>query len=170
MRQTKSYPVAPGQPVITRSRAVWREAMRFEAGSGERTHAIDGNSDTAPSPVETLLSAVATCSGSDVVDFLEKRRTPLTSMEIDVVATRRTEQPRRVMKLDVTFTLEGAAIEPEQAERAIRLSFENYCTVAASLAGDIELMSTLVLNGTRAEPVHHKMFSASFPASATSAR
>ncbi|MGH7677428.1 MAG: OsmC family protein [Gemmatimonadaceae bacterium] len=163
MRTTKSYPVAPGQPVITRSRAVWREAMKFEAGSGQRTHAIDGNSDSAPSPVETLLSAVATCSGSDVVDFLEKRRTPLTSMEIDVVATRRTEQPRRVMKLEITFTLEGAAIEREQAERAIKLSFENYCTVAASLAGDIDVRSTLVLNGERSEPVQQAMFSATFP-------
>src|SRR5262245_15897436 len=143
MRQTKSYPVAPGQPVITKSHAVWREGMQFDAGSGQRTHAIDGNSDKAPSPVETLLSAIGTCSGSDVVDFLEKRRTPPTSMAIDVVATRRTEQPRRVMKLDITFTLEGSAIERDQAERAITLSFENYCTVAASLAGDIELTSTL---------------------------
>ena len=163
MRTTKSYPVAPGQPVITRSHAVWREALRFDAGSGQRTHAIDGNSDTAPSPVETLLSAIGTCSGSDLVDYLEKRRTPLTRLEVDVVATRRTEQPRRVMKLDITFTVEGPAIEREQAERAIRLSFENYCTVAASLAGDIELNSVLVLNGTRHEPVPHPMFSATFP-------
>ena len=160
MRQTKSYPVAPGQPVITRSRAVWGQDMRFEAGSGQRTHAIDASSEAAPSPVETLLNAVATCSGSDVVDFLAKRRTPLTSMEIDVVATRRVEQPRRVMTLEITFTLQGAAIEPEQAERAIRLSFENYCTVAASLAGDIALTSILVLNGKRGEPVKHAMFSA----------
>jgi len=163
MRQTKSYPVAPGQPVITRSRAVWREAMRFEACSGQRTHVIDGGSEAAPSPVETLLNAIATCSGSDVVDFLEKRRTPLTSMEIDVVATRRVEQPRRVLTLEITFTLEGTTIEPEQADRAIRLSFENYCTVAASLAGDIELTSVLVLNGQRGEPVKQRMFSATFP-------
>jgi putative redox protein len=162
MRQTKSY-VAPGKPVVTRSRAVWREAMVFQAGSGERTHTIDGHSNVAPSPVETLLSAIATCSGSDVVDFLEKRRTPLTSMTIETVATRRTEQPRRVMQLEITFTLEGATIEAEQAERAIRLSFENYCTVAASLAGDIELTSVLVLNGSRGEPVRHTMFSATFP-------
>jgi putative redox protein len=162
MRQTKSY-VAPGQPVITRSHAVWREGMRFDAGSGKRTHAIDGKSEAAPSPVETLLSAIATCSGSDVVDFLEKRRTPLTAMEIDVVATRRTEQPRRLMKLEITFSLQGATIEPDQAERAIALSFERYCTVAASLAGDIEVTSVLVLNGKRGEPVKQPMFSATFP-------
>jgi putative redox protein len=149
-------------PVVTRSRAIWRGGMRFDAGSGDRVHAIDGNSNDAPSPVETLLSALGTCSGSDVSDFLEKRRTPLTKMEIDVVATRRGEYPRRVMKLELTFTLDGKDIEREQAERAIRLSFERYCTVAASLAGDIELTSVLVLNGERGEPVKQPMFSATF--------
>jgi putative redox protein len=164
MKQTKSYPVAPGQPVLTRSRAIWLEGMRFEAVSGERRQIIDANSDTAPSPVETLLNAIITCSGSDVVDFLEKRRTPVASLEIDIVATRRSEQPRRVMKLETTFTIGGQGIEPDQAERAIGVSFEKYCTVAASLAGDIELTSVLLLNGQRGEPVRHRMFSATFPA------
>ena len=149
-------------PVTTRSRAVWRGGMLFDAGSGDRIHAIDGNSKDAPSPVETLLNALASCSGSDVAEFLEKRRTPLTRMEIDVVATRRGDYPRRVMKLELTFTLDGETIERGQAERAIKVSFERYCTVAASLAGDIEITSVLVLNGQRGEPVKQPMFSASF--------
>lgn len=148
--------------VVTTARAIWRGGMLFDAGSGERTHAIDGNSKEAPSPVETLLNALAACSGSDVTDFLEKRRTPLTKMEIDVAATRRGDYPRRVMKLAMTFTLDGPTVEREQAERAIKLSFERYCTVAASLAGDIELSSVLVLNGERGEPVKQPMFSATF--------
>jgi putative redox protein len=152
-------------PVVTKSRAVWRGGMAFDAGTGDRMHAIDGNSKEAPSPVETLLNALATCTGSDVTDFLEKRRTPLTRMEIDVAATRRGDYPRRVLKLELTFTLEGATIETEQAERAIKVSFERYCTVAASLAGDIDLTSILVLNGKRGAPVKHAMFSATYPTS-----
>jgi putative redox protein len=139
--------------------------MLFEAGSGERMHAIDGNSKEAPSPVETLLNALASCSGSDVSEFMEKRRTPLTRMEIDVAATRRGDFPRRVLKLELTFTIDGKTIEPDQAERAIKVSFERYCTVAASLAGDIELTSILILNGARGEPVRHAMFSATYPTS-----
>jgi putative redox protein len=155
----------PKPPVITRARAVWRGGMLFDAGSGERVHAIDGNSTTAPSPVETLLNALAACSGSDVTDFLEKRRTPLTRMEIDVAGTRRGDNPRRLLKLELTFTLDGPTIERDQAERAIKISFERYCTVAASLAGDIELTSVLVLNGTRSAAVRHAMFSATYPTS-----
>ena len=151
-----------GNP-IARSHAVWRGDLRFDAGVGERVHAIDGNSITAPSPVETLLNSVGTCAGSDVVDILAKQRTPVSRLEVDVMATRRAEFPRRLMSLEVTFTADGKGIEAAQAERAIALSIEKYCTVAASLAGDIEFTSILVLNGKRGAPVTQPMFSASFP-------
>jgi putative redox protein len=154
----------PKPPVVTKARAVWRRDMLFEAGNETRTHAVDGNSKDAASPVEAFLAALAACSGSDVADFMEKRRTPLTGMAIDVSATRRGDFPRRVMKLEMTFAIDGPTIEREQAERAIRLSFERYCTVAASLAGDIELTSVLILNGERSELVAQPMFSATFPA------
>ena len=121
---------------------------------------VDGQSKQAPSPVEALLGAVGTCSGSDVVDILAKQRTPAKRLEIDVVAVRRAEFPRRVEQLEVTFTLDGDGITKEQGERAIALSIEKYCTVAASLAGDITLTSVLVLNGSRGEPVQQPMFSA----------
>lgn len=151
-----------GNP-ITRSHVVWKSGLLFEAGVGERTHAIDGNSKSAPSPVETLLNSVATCAGSDVVDILAKQRTQVQRMEVDVLATRRAEFPRRVMTLEVTFTLDGKGIETEKAERAVALSIEKYCTVAASLAGDIAFTSILVLNGKQGAPVNQPMFSAGFP-------
>ncbi len=151
-----------GNP-ITRSHAVWKGGLVFEAGVGERTHAIDGNSTVAPSPVETLLNSLGTCAASDVIDILAKQRTPVQRMEVNVVATRRAEFPRRVMSLEVTFVVDGAGIDAERAERAIALSIEKYCTVAASLAGDIEFTSILVLNGTQGQRVAQPMFSAGFP-------
>ncbi len=155
-------PRAPARPSIgnpiARSHAVWRQGLEFEAGIDGRTHIIDGKSKVAPSPVEAMLNAVGTCAGSDVVDILEKQRTPLKRLEVDVVGTRRMEHPRRLIALEVTFTLDGDGIEVPQAERAIALSIEKYCTVAASLAGDIPFTSILVLNGSRGEPVRQPMF------------
>ena len=157
---------APARPSvgnpITKSHSVWKGGMLFESGSGDgtRTHLVDGQSKQAPSPVESLLGSVATCAGSDVVDILAKQRTPPRRFEIDVVALRRAEFPRRVQELEVTFTLEGDGITTEQAERAVALSIEKYCTVAASLAGDIRLTSIVKLNGSRGEPVQQPMFSA----------
>src|SRR2546423_8865520 len=156
---TKGAPARPsiGNP-IARSHSEWKGGLRFESGVAGRVHSIDGDSKTAPSPVETLLNAVGTCAGSDVVDILAKQRTPVSRLEIDVLATRRPEFPRRVMTLEVTFSIEGNGIESAQAERAIKLSIEKYCTVAASLAGDISFASILVLNGTRNEPVNQPMW------------
>jgi putative redox protein len=166
-----TIPSSPGTPParpstgnpIARSHAVWKGGLLFEAGAGERTHLIDGNSKQAPSPVETLLSSLGTCTASDVVEILAKQRTPVQALEVDVMATRRAEFPRRVLTAEVTLTLAGQGIERDKAERAVALSIEKYCTVAASLAGDIELTTIIVLNGEPGEPVKQPMFSASFP-------
>jgi putative redox protein len=96
-----------------------------------------------------LLNALATCSGVDVLDILAKRRTPAERFVVNVTATRRTEAPRRVQRLDLEFHVDGPGIAVEHAERAIALSFEKYCSVAASLAPDIVAETTLILNGER---------------------
>jgi len=151
-----------GNP-IARSHNVWRGGLLFESGVGERVHQLDGNSKMAPSPVETLLGALGCCAGADVVDILTKQRTAPRKLEVDVEASRRAEFPRRVMTVEVSFLVEGAGLERPQVERAIALSIEKYCTVAASLAGDIPLHTILTLNGERGEPVTQPMFSATFP-------
>lgn len=159
--------VAPSRPStqkpITRSHAEWKGGLLFEAGADGRTHRIDGDSKQAPSPVETLLSSLGTCAASDVVEILTKQRTPPAKLAIDVVATRRAEFPRRVMQLAVTFTIDGDRLERPKVERAIALSVEKYCTVAASLAGDITLDTVLVLNGAAGDSVTQPMFSAGYP-------
>jgi putative redox protein len=151
-----------GNP-IAKSHAIWKGGLLYEAGVGDRKHLIDGNSKAAPSPVETLLSSLGTCAASDVVEILTKQRTPPESLEVDVLATRRADFPRRVMTAEITLVLNGKGITRDKAERAMALSVEKYCTVAASLAGDIELTTVIVLNGENGNPVAQPMFSASFP-------
>lgn len=138
--------------VITTSRAVWRGEHRFDAGPEGRTAPVDADSKTAPGPVEILLNAIATCSGVDVLDILAKRRTPAERFVVNVAATRRTEAPRRIQRLDIEYHIDGAGIEAQHAERAIELSFEKYCSVAASLASDIVTETTLILNDERQPP------------------
>lgn len=146
------------KPVITTSRAVWRGEHRFDAGPEGRTTPIDADAKAAPGPVETLLSAVATCASVDVLEVLAKRRTPAERFVVNVKATRRSEAPRRVQKLELEFEIDGAGITVEHAERAIQLSFEKYCTVAASLAPDIVAETTLVLNGERQSAQRRKIW------------
>jgi putative redox protein len=131
----------------------------FESGPADRSHLIDGDSKTAPGPVETLLGAILSCSGVDIVDILAKRRTPVRKFEASVKAHRRAEHPRRIMRLELEYLIDGDGIDAEQAERAIQLAFEKYCTVAASLGSDIETRSTLILNGHTHESRPRTMWS-----------
>jgi putative redox protein len=146
---------------ITKWSVRLREGHVFEAGPEGRSHVIDADSKIAPGPVEVLLEAIMTCSGVDVVDILAKRRTPVSALRIEVAAQRRAEHPRRVTALDVDYIVDGEGIEAEQAERAIELAFEKYCTVIGSLASDIVSHSRLTLNGQAMERRPRKMFEAS---------
>lgn len=148
---------------ITRWSARLREGHIFDSGPEGRAHVIDADSKIAPGPVETLLAAIITCSGVDVVDILAKRRTPVSRFEVGITAYRRAEHPRRIMRMEIDFQVDGDGIDAEQAERAIELALEKYCTVAASLGSDILAQSRLILNGRAMEPRTRKMFD---PASA----
>lgn len=50
--------------------------------------------DSAPSPKETLLAALAGCTGMDVVSILRKKRQPATSYEVAVTGESGDEHPR----------------------------------------------------------------------------
>ena len=134
------------------------EGHIFEAGPEGRSHVIDADSKTAPGPVEVLLEAIMTCSGVDVVDILAKRRTPVSRFSMEIAAHRRAEHPRRIMRLEVDYIIDGEGIEAEHAERAIELAFEKYCTVIGSLGSDIVSHTRLVLNGQAMERRSRKMF------------
>jgi putative redox protein len=139
-------------------RTTWAGGYRFDTGRpGGPIARIDGDGETGQSPPDALLSALATCSGIDVVDILAKRRTPVEKLTIDVEGARREEIPRRFVHLTLTYNLEGAGLEAVHAERAVALAFEKYCSVAASLAPDIEAETIVVINGVRGPPVRHRI-------------
>src|SRR4051812_35471651 len=132
----------------SRIRATWKGARLFDTGKPDGPQAlIDGDGKEAQSPPEALLSALITCSGIDLVDYLAKRRTPVSTLTMDVVGHRREEHPRRYEHIEITFRVTGEGIERAQAERAVRLAFERYCTVAATMAPDVVFETVVELNG-----------------------
>ena len=151
----------PTGPVITKTEVTWRGERLFDAGPAGRQHRIDAGAKEAPGPVETLLSAIATCSSVDIIDIIAKRKTPVERLSVSVVGERRPEFPRRLMKLQIEYRIDGAGIEREHAERAMQLSFERYCSVAASLAPDIQVEASLTLNGEKGPGIPQKVWSIS---------
>jgi putative redox protein len=133
----------------------WQGDRRYEVSRpGAKSITIDGNRLAGPGPVETLLGSLAACSAIDVIDYLEKRRTPATRLEVAVAGVRNATPPRRVLTALLEFQIDGEGIDADHAERSITLAFATYCSVAATLAPDVALSTRLVLNGvTRADVV-----------------
>lgn len=114
--------------------ASWTGGHAFKGGRPGGAHIdIDGDGVKGPGPVDTLLLALASCTSYDIVDILAKRRTPLESLDIDVVADRAPTTPAKVTHVQLTYRMVGAGIEREQAERAVDLAVNKYCSVKESL-------------------------------------
>jgi putative redox protein len=142
-------PAAPRPPnhIVVR----WRGDEEFESGRpGGPTLRVDGHGKVAQSPVDVLLTALATCSSVDVVSILAKRRTPVQSLEVDVVGERADDRvPRKVRRVTLTFRIAGAGIERDHAERAVELAVTKYCSVRDSLDPDIPVEWKVELNEER---------------------
>ncbi|HLA19610.1 MAG TPA: OsmC family protein [Dehalococcoidia bacterium] len=124
------------------------KGMRFRAvGTEPATPAveIDGDGNSGPSPMITLLFAAAGCSGSDVVSILQKMRVQLARLSVEVRGQRREEQPRRYIAVHYRYLISGEGVDQAQAERAVSLSLEKYCSVVHSLAPDIKVSHEVVL-------------------------
>ncbi|MFQ5689843.1 MAG: OsmC family protein [Gemmatimonadota bacterium] len=116
----------------------WQDDLRFEGRLGEARTAIDGNAASGVSPVGMLLEALAACAASDVVEILRKGRQRLEGLEVRARGLRRETPPRFFTRVELEFRLKGP-IPLGKAERAVRLSFERYCSVFHSLRPDLEL-------------------------------
>lgn len=125
---------APGKPP-SKVTVTWAGDHRFDGArqSGSPAIRMDASGQTGPSPVDTLLCALAGCTGVDVVDILAKRRTPVESLIVDVEGERFSGVPGRVTKIHLVYRITGAGIGKEHAERAIELAVTKYCSVRDSL-------------------------------------
>ena len=122
----------------------WTPPMLFEGLAESQAQAImeprrAGAIPAGPTPVETVLIALCACSGIDVVEILDKMRANLADLHVQADAERAPEPPRVFTKIHLRYRLGGAGLTREQAERAVQLSLEKYCTVAAMLRGTAAL-------------------------------
>lgn len=118
----------------------WEGDLRFRGGPpGGHTVLVDGDNAAAMGPMTLLLTALASCTGADMAHILTRMRLPLARCRVVARGTRREEEPRRYIAIHLEFEVSGEGVDETKARRAAALSLEKYCSVAHSLAGDIEL-------------------------------
>lgn len=120
----------------------WKGEMVFESKSESGVgftmdaYAEEGQTTQGPTPVEAFLSAIAACTAMDVVSILKKQRQVITDYRLEVNGDREpygSPYPRPFLKLHVRHYLKGENLDPALVKKAVDLSDEKYCTVAATI-------------------------------------
>lgn len=105
-----------------------------------------GGENLGPSPKEYLLSAIASCSGMDVVSLLRKMRIGFETFEINADAEAREEHPRIFKKIHVAYRLLGNEIKSEKVIQAVEMSMGKYCGVSAMVVQTVPIYYSIFIN------------------------
>jgi putative redox protein len=85
------------------------------------------------SPKALLLAGLAGCSAVDVVDILEKMRVPFTALSVVSAADQTVDHPRVFTDIDLLYRITTDLTHQDKVKKAIDLSLDKYCGVAAML-------------------------------------
>jgi putative redox protein len=107
---------------------------------------ISGERSTASGPLELLLVALGGCTGADVIAVLRKKREQVTDYRIEVHGDRREEHPRSFRRMEVRHILRGRGLSAENVAKAIDLSTNKYCSVAATLRPTAEIVTSFEIH------------------------
>jgi putative redox protein len=107
-----------------------------------QTIETDPQRSGAATPMELLLIALGSCTGVDVISILKKKRQVVTDYRIEVSGERREDFPRAYTRLFVKHILRGRKLSEPAVAQAIELSDQKYCSVAATLRGSAEIVTS----------------------------
>lgn len=117
---------------------IWKQNMAFDSELEGHHISIDGGTDTAGKrlgfgPKALLLTGLAGCSGIDVVDILKKMKVKFSKLTISAEAEQTEEHPRVFKDITLVYTSDVSETDKDKLIRAIELSVDKYCGVAAML-------------------------------------
>ena len=117
----------------------WLEKMAFETEVTGHTIRVDaddsvGGEDTGPRPKPLLLSALAGCTGMDVIYVLKKMKIEPSHFSMRIDADLTEEHPKVYESINLVYEFkESDNLDQGKVETAVNLSQEKYCGVSAML-------------------------------------
>lgn len=113
----------------------WKGNLQFESDNPSgHTILIDtspehGGNNDGLRPKAMMLSALAGCSGLDVVSVLEKMKASVSDFKMITKGELTDEHPMYYHTVSVEYHFYGKNLEPAKIEKAVNLSVEKYCGV-----------------------------------------
>ena len=105
-----------------------------------------GAEDGAARPKEMILFALGGCAAFDIKMVLDKRRVTPDAFEVALTADEAGEHPMVLTRVRMEYRFRGD-LPVADLERAIRLSFDKYCSVSAMLRQVFPIEWRALLNG-----------------------
>ena len=122
---------------------IWKGAKAYNSFKEASKIEIDAGGGFNPKAL--LLSGLSACSAIDVVEILEKMRVPFANLEVDAEAEQTDEHPRVFKTINVTYRLTTDEENRDKVKKAVDLSLEKYCGVAAMLKKNSDIRYEIVL-------------------------
>lgn len=108
-----------------------------------------GGEAGATGPLELVLIGLGGCTSMDVLSILAKKRVKLDDFEVELEADRAEEHPKTFQNIRVKFIFYGDDVKEKDVARAIELSEEKYCAVAAMLRDHTTVTSSFEIRPAR---------------------
>jgi len=99
-------------------------------------------------PSDLLVLSLLACSAYDVVMILQRQRQHITGLEISAETTQQPEPPYAFTHIHLHYTIRGTNLDEKKVARAIVLSEEKYCSVAATIRGVTKLTHDFTIEST----------------------
>jgi len=142
----REYYIRSKTQVAMKTLTTWTGDLSFESMQEELGPLVmDGNLKKGLSPKALLLAGLAGCSAVDVVEILHKMRVHFTSLQVLSEAEQTEEHPRVFKDITLTFIINAASTELDKIQKAVDLSMEKYCGVAAMLRKNSAIHATVQL-------------------------
>ena len=128
----------------------WSGKMKFNTVVSGHNIIMDaaeevGGENTGPRPKELMLSALAGCTGMDVVSILKKMKVEPEYFNIRTEAYLTDEHPKVYSKIHIIYEFRGKDLEREKLQKAVELSQDKYCGVSAMYRKAMEISYEIII-------------------------
>jgi putative redox protein len=103
---------------------------------------VKGGRKSAPGPLELFVAGLGSCTASDVISILRKKREQVTAYHVEIRTERREEHPRSFRRIELKHVIRGHNVSAKSVERAIELSTDKYCGALATVRATTEIVTT----------------------------
>ena len=103
-----------------------------------------GGEGKGVSPKKLMLTALAGCTGIDIVMILKKMRVEVRDVKVSVEGELTDSQPSYYKNMHVIYEFYGKDLPHKKIERAVKLSEEEYCGVSALYKKVIPVTSEII--------------------------